>query len=1115
MIFITCAVFQQLWGKNKLFTKKITIIVVQKKSIINQLFINQIFKIMRKFTILLAIIFLGGLQVAFAQTKITGTIVDADNGSTIPGVTVLVKGTTVGTTTDLDGSYELLVPADGNTLVFSFVGMVTQEVEIGGRGVINISMAQSATVLDEVVVTALGISREKKALSYSVQDIKGDELAKAKPLNIVDALSGKIAGVQITSASGAVGASSRITIRGNSSFGNNQPLFVVDGTPISNFASSVSQYGDSDYDGGSDFGNAAMDIDPANIESVSVLKGANAAALYGSRAANGVILITTKKGVKTKKKGIGVSFTTSTTFENVSFLPDYQDEYGQGYYGSEYDFAQYGDELGFDTYEDWASGFAYNYANGNFDGMDESWGPRLDIGLNIPQFDSPILNGVRQATPWVSQPDNISYFFETGITEDNNIALTAGSDNAYARLSLSNQDVKGAIPNTDLTKNTVNFNGNLQFTKKFSANAVVNYVNNKSDNIPGGGYGENNIMQSLGGWFGRQVNMQSLKDNWDTYDENGNPYNWISVYHNNPYFTTNNNTTSRTRNRIYGNFSLKYELADWLNVMARVGTDFFNEDRKHVVADGSIESSHGGSFWQNNRNNSETNADLIFSFDKNITKDITFDGILGANYMNHKYNFLYLAASELTVPNLYTISNVKGNASSSTSNSEYESNSVFASANFSYKHWMYLSLTARNDWSSTLPKDNWSYFYPSIGGSFIFTDAFGLESDILSFGKIRAGWAKVGNATDAYMLNATYGASTDPFSGVAQYFYSKQLPPLGLKPEETATVEFGVELKFLNNRFGIDVTYYDQKTSNQILAVDIAPSSGFSSMLLNAGEIENKGIELLLTGDILKSKKGFNWNMLINFAKNEDKVNELYGDLESYQISSSWGGLTIEARPGEEFGIIRASGYQRNDAGDILIGSDGLPMATDNPMEIGSITPDWTGGVRNSFTYKNFNLSFLVDFRKGGDVFSVTQWFGAYAGIMGFTTDDGCRETGIIADGVLEDGSPNDIVVGGREYYENWYGIKETGIIDGSFIKLREVVFGYDLPQKFMNKIKFIQSANISFFGRNLALLYTDSSNLAHIDPETGFGTSNSGMGLEQFQLPPIRTLGFKLHVTF
>ena len=1074
---------------------------------------------MRKFTIFLAFLLFCGMQVANAQKTIKGTVTSSEDGNAIPGVAVLVKGTTIGTTTDLDGKYSLEVPEDAKVLVYQYVGMGTVEMAIGTKTVINVVLKPTATSIEGVVVTALGISREKKALSYSVQDVKGDELAKVKPLNIVNALSGKIAGVQITSASGAVGASSRITIRGNSSFGDNQPLFVVDGTPISNYASAVSQYGDSEYDGGQDFGNAAMDIDPANIESVSVLKGANAAALYGSRAANGVILITTKKGTKGKQKGIGVSFTTSTTFDNVAVLPKYQDKYGQGYYGSEYDYDQYHEQLGFDSYADFASGFAFCYVDGNWggamDGMDESWGPRLDIGLNIPQFDSPIIDGVRQATPWVSHPDNVRDFFQTGITEDNNVALTAGSENASARLSLSRQDVKGALPNTDLTKNTVNFTGNLQLTKRFSANAVVNYVQNHSDNLPGGGYDENNVMQSIGSWFGRQVNMQSLKDNWDTFGENGLPYNWNSSYHNNPYFTANKNTTSRTRDRIFGNVSLKYELTDWLNVMARVGTDFYNEYRKHVVADGSIESSHGGSFWQNQRANTETNADLIFTFNKNITEDISVDGVLGANYMNHKYHFMYLSASELTVPNLYTITNVRGNASSSMTDREYESNSVFGSANFSYKHWLFIDFTARNDWSSTLPEDNWSYFYPSVGGSFIFTDAFGLESDILSYGKVRAGWAQVGNATSPYQLLATYGASSDPFNGVAQYYYSRTLPPIGLEPEKTATMEVGVNLKFLNNRFGIDATYYDKVTKNQILAVDIAPSSGFNSMLLNAGEIENKGVELLLTGDILKSKSGLNWNMTINWAKNDNKVNELYGDLESYQISSSWGGLTIEARPGETFGIIRGSGYERNDAGEILIGDDGLPMATANPINIGCITPDWTGGIRNSFSYKNLNFSFLIDGRKGGDIFSVTQMFGAYAGILDFTAEGDIRENGLIADGVKEDGTPNDIVVGARPYFENWYGIKETSIIDGSFIKLRELVIGYDLPKTFMNKIKFLQTANISFVGRNLALLYTDDSNKAHIDPETGFGTTNSGMGIEQYQLPPTRSLGFKLHVTF
>lgn len=1070
---------------------------------------------MKKLMLLLTLISFAGMQL-YAQKTVTGTVTD-QGGAPMPGVAVTVKASTVGTMTKDDGTYSLNVPEEGEFLLFSYIGMKTKEVAVSGE-VINVTMEPADTELDEVVVTALGLTRDKKALGYAVQEVSGDDLAEAKETNIVNSLSGKVAGIQVTNSSGAVGSSSRIVIRGNSSFTNNQPLWVVDGVPITNTSTDVSQWG------ATDFGNAAMDIDPANIESISVLKGANASALYGSRAANGVILIKTKSGKG--KKGIGVSISSAVTFDKAYIIPNYQNDYGQGYNGGEYIYLTSGAQDAGYTYQEFAdgtfsSGAGFSYYDGNnggvFDGMDESWGPRLDIGLMMPQFNSPLSDpndpDTRTATPWVSNPDNVKNFFETGITYDNSVSLTSAGESGNMRLSLSRQDTKGTIPNTDLTKTSVSLNGTQQLSDWLTANITANYVKNASDNLPGQGYGPNNVMQSLGGWFGRQVDVEDLEANWDTYNIFGNPYNWNTNYHNNPYWTLYYNTTSRNRDRMFGSFSMDAELTDWLTLTGRVGTDFLSERRKHVEHSQSIDYPYG-MFWQNRRTDNEFNADLLLNFDRTFgTLSVT--GLLGANYRRNDYHFSYLEASELTVPELYTISNVQGNPVTNMYDETFETNSVFGQVSFGWNNAVYLDVTARNDWSSTLPSDNWSYFYPSFTGSVIVTELLGMKSNVLSYLKLRGGWAQVGNDTDPYQLAFTYEGS-DPFGGITPFFTSRDLPAVGLLPEDIKSTEIGLDARFLSNRILLDLTLYQAITTNQILPVEISTATGFNSVLINAGEIENKGIELQLGADLVKNPNGFGWNITVNWAKNQNQVNELYGDLEAYTITSSWNGVAIEARPGEAFGAIRANAFMRDSVtGQKIIGSNGLPIPAETPQVVGNITPDWTGGVRNTFSYKTLSLSVLFDGRKGGDIFSVSDWFGAYSGLTEETAADGIREHGMIIEGVTEDGEPNDIVVAAQDYYGSYWGLEENSIIDGSYIKLREAVLTYQLPTSVMSKVGFIQTAGISIVGRNLALLYTHWTNDVGIDPETGFGTNLNGIGLEQFQLPTSRTIGFRINLTF
>lgn len=1085
---------------------------------------------MRKFLLLIAIYAIG-LNLVFAQTReITGKVISVDDGGSVPGSSVSLKGTTLGTITDMDGVYRLKVPQDAKTLVFSFVGMKTQEIAINNQSVINVKLGSDNISVDEVVVTALGITREKKALGYASQEVSGESLTRAKDQNIVNSLSGKIAGVQITSATGAVGGSSRISIRGNSSFGNNEPLFVVDGVPVSNYSSDVSQWG------GVDYGNGASDMDPTNIESVTVLKGANAAALYGMLAANGVILITTKKG--SKSKGFGISVNSSVTFDNAYIIPNYQNKYGQGYNGEEYRFNMYQtDNPGtYANYQDYATNESFFYKNGGmgggvYDGMDESFGPRLDIGLKLPQFDSPIVNGVRQATDWISQPNNVRDFFETGITLDNSVSIDGTSDKGSNRLFLSRQDITGAVPNTDLTKNTISLSNTINISKKLHANGMVTYTQSKSDNLPGQGYTSNNVMQSIGGWFGRQVNMTSLKNNWNTDNADGNPYNWNSNYHNNPYWTLYKNTNSQQKDHVYGNISADYKIADWISLNGRVGTDWYHIFKKAVTADRSNGVRPGGSFNQSQSYKQETNADLYFIVNKKINDNFSGNGTFGANYRDYNYHNTYTQALSLTVPDLFTIGNVSGNPVAQQTDTKFRSNSVYASASFDYKKWFYLDLTARNDWSSTLPSNNWSFFYPSATMSWIASDLFKFDPKIVSFAKLRASWAQVGNATDAYQLAMTY-TSSDPYDGTTPFRLPTTMPALNLKPESITSTEVGAELKFFQNRFGLNVTYYDKVAKDQIMDIDISDASGYDKMKINAGEIENKGVELELQGQILKSDRGLNWNVAVNWAKNKNQVNKLYSDLKKYQIASSWGSVTIEAIPGEAFGVIKSVGFKTDDKGNVIVGSNGIPLSTATPVEVGNVMPKWTGGINNSFEYRNFNASFLIDMRWGGSVFSVTDWFGGMSGVSeetaqtasrAGTNGKNIREVGlVVGQDVLKDrtvvkadGTTNDIVVSVQDYYESYWGIPQQGIIDASYIKFRELTFGYSIPRSILSKIGAIQSANISFVGRNLALLWTHKSNDIGIDPETAFGTTNAGMGIEQYQLPATRSLGFKVSLTF
>jgi len=1088
----------------------------------------------QKLLLLFCLCFVLFASTAFAQKRqINGTVQD-EQGLPLASASVTIKGTKVGAITDDEGKFSVSASPD-DVLVIAALNYQTANVTVGNQSnLVVVLKSGNVSELNDVVVTAMGIKREKRALGYATQEVKGDDLTQTTQSNVLNSLSGRAAGVQITAASGAVGASSRIVLRGNNSFGNNQPLIVVDGVPVSNSATNVGAYGSVDY------GSGIQDIDPNDIASINVLKGANAAALYGYRAGNGVIEITTKSGKSAGNNGIGVSYTGGISFENPYILPEYQNKYGQGSLGSEYIWKRDHPDL---TYQEFAEKYAFKYVNGAGSGVndntDESWGPRLDVGLMIPQYNSPVdANGNRTATPWISHPNNVRDFFVTGHTIDNHIAISTNTDKGSTRFSLGHQTQTGSIPNTDQTKYNISLNSIQNLTKRLTAEGVINYVHIHNGNLIGQGYNSYNPMQSIGNWFGRQVDMKDLKNNYKKVNPDGSLYNWNSSYHNNPFaevYSVFNNT--REKDRMFGYVSLGYEFSKWFNLKARAGDDWSTEFRKEYSTSQELNNwlaGINGTFIQREYHLNELNLDLLASGgDKIGTSDFSLHYSAGANYRDYTQKNSSIGAGDLTVPDLFTIANAKGATTQTMYDYHLRSNSIFGQASLGYKNWLNLDVTARNDWNSTLPAENRSYFYPSFSLSWIFTDALGISNGPLNYGKIRAGWAKVGNATDPYQVFPTYTAISYSFHGVSMYRYPADLPALVLEPEMAKSLEAGLELQFFQNRIGLDATYYDKKTSNQIMTVDVSAAGGSSGLVVNAGEIENKGVELQLHLGILRptTPSGLSWDMDINFAKNKNTVNKLYTDpntgekLESLNITGAWG-ITVDAIPGMPFGVIRGDKMVRDDNGNIIVNANGLP-SYEGTQVLGNITPDWVGGVNNTFAYKNFHLGFLVDFRKGGDIYSVTDMFGGYTGVLGYTAEGNLREDGIVLGQnymtdkkfVKEDGSPNDIRASASDVFKSLTyanaGGSEFDVFSGSYIKLRQIELGYTFPKSTLTKIDWLKGASISLFSYNVALLKTSKSNKSGIDPETGFGVGNDGLGIEQGQIPSNRSIGLKLKLNF
>lgn len=1040
----------------------------------------------------------------YSQVTFTGQVVD-ENNIPLPGASVVVKGESIGAATDFDGNFEIELPQEGEILVVSYIGYIPQDLDTAGKTTATIVLQPDSQQLDEVVVTALGIEREKKSLGYASQELDNDDVVQAREPNLLNSMSGKVAGLQITNSPSGLGGSARVSIRGDASLNinGNSPLFVVDGTPISNEIVGSSGSGTQSVD----YGNGAAEINPQDIESMNVLKGPAAAALYGARAANGAIIITTKKG-RSQGSKLGVSFNTGVTIDNVLMLPDWQNEYGQG---NNQQFA-----------------FVDGSGSGIADGVDESWGPRLDTGLLIPQFDSPRADGTRGGdtfvsdapitpTPWVSNPDNTKDFFETGITKTNSIAISKSGEVGNMRLSFQNLDQEGTLPNTDLERNSLNFSGSLNVSDKVKVNANINYVKTDSDNRPAVGYGTESIMY-LFIWYGRQLNTNNLRDYWQPGLEGIQQFNYNYNYHDNPYFTMYENTNAQDKDRIFGNISLTYDITDNWKLLLRSGRDFYRDFRERKRAF-STQRFPFGTYQEDNIFFEESNTDFLLSYNKTFNEKWNVNISGGGNILRQKQDFTKSVAPQLINPGVYSFNNSRQAVQVSSNNYEKRINSLYGYARFAYDSKIFLDLTGRNDWSSTLPSDNNSYFYPSVTLSAIASDIFKMP-EWVTFAKVRAAYAEVGNDTDPYRLRSFY-QNERPFDGSTPILTESSLiPNADLKPEITSSYEFGLDLRFFQSRMNFDLTYYDSSTKNQIINISTDIASGYSSQLINAGEVRNYGFEAIASF-VPVLTDNFKWTSTFNFSANQSEVKDLGG--VNFTLTSA-NGAFIQAREGGSISAIYGRGFQRVEDpnseffGQKIVNNQGIPVRTDDLVYQGDYAPDFTLGFQNTFRYKNVDFGFLLDTRQGGIVVSRTKTIGSTSGQLMETLEG--RETGIVAEGVVNTGTsenpvyvPNTTNVDARTYNNRYYERDnvEAAKYDASYTKLREVTLGYSFPKRIIDKLP-ISNARFSLTGRNL-LLWTDNP---HFDPEVvGVSGGTLQPGIENMSYPSTRSFTFNLQVNF
>ena len=1096
-----------------------------------------------------------------AQNKVvTGTVRSSvESEGPIAGVTVIVKGTTTGMNTGIDGKYSLSIPQNATTLVFSFIGMKTQEVEISGRNIIDVVMEPDVLGLNEVVVTALGISRERKSLGYATQEVKGDALSKVKTANFMNTLSGKISGVQVQRNQN-MGGSTNVIVRGSKSLVNsNQVLYVVDGVPINNNIGKYTDIGVTSSQAASgagyDYGNAAADIDPESIESINVLKGSAATALYGSRASAGVIMITTKKGKilnEGEKAPVGISISSGFTFSKIdkSTFPTYQDQYGAGYgYGDPPDFAMR-TVSGSLTTNDPVNDPLVRWIQTT---EDASFGPKFDgepvWGWYSVDPDSP---WYKQSKPYEFSKNGPITFFETPLVYTNTIAIEKATDVSSLRLSYTNYNGNGLQPNSSLKRNNVSLNGQWNINKRLTVSGIANYIKQNGKGRNATGY-NGNIATNFRQWQQTNLDFKDLKTAYELTKRNLT-WNYNSalnypIYSNNPYWDAYENYETDSRNRFIGNASVNYKVADWLDVLGRISADSYYELQEERRAVGSVAMRFGlanvpdrvqSGYIRRDNTFSEYNFDLMLKFNKRLTQSISINGVIGFNERRTNNTYFSNATNGgLLNTGIYSLQNTRSPLPLPLEvNQTVGVRSQYASISLGYRDFLFLDGTFRQDYASTLPVNNNKYRYPSLTGAFLFSNV--VKWNWLSLGKLRLNYAQVGNLAGFDQLRDVYLANSPMNGANNQLAPSKKNPDL--KNERTNSLEAGLEMSFFKSRFGFDLALYKTNSLDQIIPLTVSQTCGFSSIMINAGEIENKGIEVSLAANPVTIGP-FRWDIGVNWAKNKNKVISLLPGITNLRLNSVnlQGGVTVNAEVGKPYGTIKGKDYTYDADGKIIINAaSGRPVLTTSAaIPIGNFTPDWTGGITNSFVYKNISLSFLIDFQKGGDIWSLDMNYGLYSGLYpetAFINDLGnpvrdplvlidpddpgkgyaANSGGYIIEGVNVDAdglsTPNKTRVDATNSDGFGTGLlpHSAFIYDAGFVKLREVVFTYNLPSGLLKKT-FIKGASISAIGSNLWIIH---KSLPYADPESGM-TAGNIQGYSTGSLPTTRDFSFNLKLNF
>ncbi|MDQ7948795.1 MAG: SusC/RagA family TonB-linked outer membrane protein [Pedobacter sp.] len=1032
----------------------------------------------------------------FAQNRtITGQVTGTDKRP-IPGVSVKVVGTTSGGMSDSDGKYTITVPDQASALTFSYLGFQSQTISIGNSNAINAVMLEDSQALAEVVVTAVGIEKDKAALGYSADVIKNKDLTNGKQTNLINGLTGKIAGVQIGRSSGGVNTATRVTTRGIRSLqGEQQPLFVIDGMPIDNSSKLPSINAGNQVD----VGNRVGDINPDDIESVTVLKGANAAALYGSQGVNGAIIITTKSGKDAaSRKKLEINVNSTYQIDRVQKLPDFQNEFGSGYENGT------------------GNPPVYNEVENT------NWGPRLDG--RIVQSGPTLANGHTLMIPYTAIPDNVKDFFNTGTNWQNSVSFQGGNSNNNFYVSLSDNEVKGVIPDDKFRRNTFKLNGSTKLSNNFTVNANLSYnknLTNTSFNGAGGGDYNQGVVDAVYN-TSRQIRLTDFKD-WKNY-EFATTEGYFNGYQPNPYYNIANNRFNDNLDRFFGSVQMSFTPTPWLTASWRLGTDYASTKRKQtfektVFGTGQRPSATPGGIIEDAFSNRIMNSDLLLTFKKDFAKDFSATLILLNNIRQTDTHSLTASASALSSPGFFNLSNRLGELGGSEESSKKRLIGWAGDLTVGYKDFLFLNGTLRNDISSTLPKNNNSYLYPSASLSFIPTAAFdGLKGNqALSYLKLRASFAKVGSDASAYSLVPTFESGTGfPFGSLAAFSIDDTTPNPNLKPEFTTSYEFGTEMSFFKDRIGIDLTYYDTKTIDQIINVSVPASTGYTAATVNAGVVTNKGIELALKGNPMRNANGFSWNFNFTYTHNKNVVKSLYsGD----QLSLGTGDPTATAIVGQAISLV-GSAYLRDPQGRVVVdGTTGYLRTDPTFRNLGQINPKHILGFNNTFSYKAFSLSTTFDYRTGNVIFSGTSSHVTFTGASPRTTAFG-REKFIYPNSVIETTpgvfTPNTTVKTRSGNFDFWYSnfnqIAESNIVDAAFLKLRDVSLSYQLPAKLLGKTPFGR-ASIAISGANI-LLWTPKSNI-FVDPESNvFGTNNS-QGIEYTSVPSTRTFGLTLNATF